>query len=255
MNFNLLIILMTLFNNIMVSPQLNSSTYKVITTEEGIAYLNQHKIKASEWSPEHLLPNRAVYVYPLSTGEIVLLEAGLCDGRPAFVFSNKNELQRCLNDDFFPVPLAQMTWLEENAKQVEHFLDDSNFYLKPIHEALGVTVPFRTIGDCEVAYEKLRIYVRRKSTSIEDHVSMNHYFALAMGGFLVREKGYLYTIDKIYNGYNPENRVFLIEKESGTSQRKDLFSATFRAVESKWKASFRTFYWYVTGIPPVSVID
>jgi hypothetical protein len=65
-----------------------ASPVRQFTTAEGLAYLAQHGLDPTDWKPEHPLPGRGVYIYPLPSGEIVTLEAGLGDGRPAFIFAN-----------------------------------------------------------------------------------------------------------------------------------------------------------------------
>ncbi|WP_210521676.1 hypothetical protein [Hymenobacter terricola] len=231
-----------------------ASPVRQLTMAEGMAYLAQHGLNPGDWKPEHLLPHRGVYVYPLPSGEIVTLEAGLVDDGPAFVFANPAALAQCVADDFFPVPQPRLSWPQVHARSIAAFLQEPEFYLTPLRARLGPLVPFQRLSDCEAAYDAIRALVKRKSTPEPERIDLTYQFALAMGQFFIEPRGYSFLVEKTYGGYNPWYTIYLLTKSSNQEKR-NLFSAVCRAMYSQSRANFRTCCWYVTGVPPIAPLD
>jgi len=231
--------------------------YRLLTTQEALVYLREHGLTFVDSNPAYTIGSGGGLVYTLPNGEVVLLQAGLREGYPAFVFSNVLAFKRCRDADFFPIPQEHMEWLEAHASQVQNFLSAPDFYLQPLHKRFGLTVPFRTVADCETAFLAVRAFIRQRGRvpTEQERQEMTYFFALAATQFLVEQKGYKWQLRSQYASYNPYYTPMLLVDKAGRDVCSDVISAAFSAMSVTTKDPFRTFYWFAANVPPVAPLD
>jgi hypothetical protein len=219
--------------------------YKTISSKEGLEYLEKSNKSLQDVS-EYSIPSQYGVVYQMSNGEIVLINPKGKGDYPGFVFDNYEAFIQCCDADFFPIEEEYMTWLERHANQMKEFLKDDRFYLQPLAELLKINDPFKSVKDCELAYGKLVIYITNKKNSYNNKQASMHCYAAAVSKFLIEEKGYRWTLKKGYEIYNP---YYYPQLHNDSDDYINVFSKIYVAIGGQYKASFREFYWYVTGIP------
>ncbi|MEZ2442781.1 hypothetical protein AB6805_13750 [Chitinophaga sp. RCC_12] len=142
--------------------------------------------------------------------------------------------------------------LKARANQMRNFLNDDSFYLNPLSEKLGITELVKDVTECEIAYSKLIKYISCMKNDYSDKTELVHCYALTVDKFLIEQKGFQWTLKKKYEPYNP---YYYPEISNDKVQDIDVISNLFMAVGNKRKASFREFYWHITGIPVDENID
>ena len=232
----------------------NPSNYQILTTEEAIKYLTSVGLSINDYS-NILIPSGLVTVYILPNGEVLLLESGLRERYSAFVFKDEEVFKMYSRADYFPVPKTEMTWLVAHATQVQNFLVDADFYLRPLNDTLKLQRHLSTLNDCEEAFLKVSAYVRRKRISFEEREKISYCFGLAIIKFCIAEKHMLWEMKKYYEVYNPYYVPLLIIEEDRHNIYINVFDTVFRIMNANKKLSFRFFYWQLTGIPEDFIIN
>lgn len=230
----------------------NNMDYKLITSKEGMEYLEHSNKSLQDFSADYFIPSNKGVIYELSNGEIVLIHPKGKGEYPGFIFSNYEAFRKCCEADFFPIEEKDMTWLEAHATQMQGFLKDDSFYLQPLAETLKIDTPFKSAKDCEAAYKKLVSYISSKKNLYEVKQALVHCYALSVSKFLIEEKGYRWELKKNYEVYNP---YYYPEISDNEKERIDVISKLYIAVGDRHKALFRDFYWYVTGISVMEKFD
>ena len=223
-----------------------SMGYKLISSKQGIEYLEENNKLAQDFSRDYSIPSHYGMIYQLSNGEILLIYPKGKGEYPGFIFDDYKSFKKCCDADFFPIEEKNMTWLEAHANQMKSYLKNDNFYLGPLEEALKINIPFKNARECEIGYEELISFIGSKRNSYEDKTKVIHCYALAVTKFLIEERGFSWEMKKNYEVYNP---YYFPEISNNKIKHVDVIAKIYIAVGDKAKVSFRDFYWYVTGIP------
>ena len=244
-----------IMNLLALRPSEPNPQFKVVSTNQAIIYLDTYGIRLKDSTPKYQIPSGYGRVYTLQNGEVVLIGSAFQDNYPAFVFNSFEDFETCCKYDYFPLPSHDMSWAEANALQIKDFLIAPNFYLQPLHQGLGISVPFQSAMDCEAAYLKIHKYVRSKSNSTTlERTDAVGFFALAMAQYLIEKKGYRHEVKKRYFTYNPGYTPVLTVDDKGEALYVEVLSTTDRHL-SKGKPSFRNYYWEVAGVPVQDKIE
>lgn len=233
--------------------KLNMS-YKLISSKEGLEYIEKNGMTFKDYSLKDSIPSHMGVVYNLRNGEVILLHPNPF-GKPeypGFIFTNIDEFNKCCEADFFPIAEKDMTWLEAHAKQMQAFSKNDSFFLEPLREHLKVEVPFKSGTECELVYNKLITYIKKKNNPYERKQELVNCYALAVSKFLIEEKGFKWNLGKNYEVFNP---YYYPEISNSEKENVNVISKLYIAVGGRQKIKFRDFYWYVTGIPIHVEID
>ncbi|HAK29636.1 MAG TPA: hypothetical protein DCO90_10460 [Sphingobacterium sp.] len=246
---NLLLIL-TIFKANAQFNLMNNAPIKIITSKEGIEYLESNNKTLKDFS-DLRIPSGYGTVYELDNGEIILVHT-IGEGEyPGFIFNSLKEFKESCDNDFFPIPKENMTWLEQHAIEMQDFLKEHQFYTAALNTELKITAPFKSISECEDAYDKLTKYLKNNKKPVELRSNLIHSYAIAMAKFLIEEKGYNWELKKTYEIYNPYYYPVIIYQNT----KSNVVSNAFIALGDRNKAEFRFFYWMLSGIPMNIDID
>jgi hypothetical protein len=228
----------------------SSANCRVVLTEEAIAYLQQ---QGGSLGQEVALgiPSQYAQGYPLANGEVVVLENGLRAASPALIFSTVGAFEACRRADRFPLPPAYLTWLEAHAEEVRRFLTNPAVYAGPLRAVLQVDAPFSTLAACEAAFERVRLYLRKKSLPWETREPLVYAFGLAVAQFCVAQWGLSCKFRKMYATYNSYYEPLLRQPDGQRGELCSVFGPVIMLTRPNHKPGFQAFMWWVTGIPPV----
>ncbi len=240
-----------------IQMPVTSGECRVVPTDEAIAYLKQQGVFLHE-AEGVTIPSQFAQGYPLTTGEVIVVENGWRDDSPALIFSTVTAFEACCHADYFPLPPAYLTWPEAHAQDVRRFLTHSAVYAVPLRNVLGLDAPFPTLAACEAAFARVRTYIRKKSLPWEMREPIAFAFGLAAAQFCVVHWGLSCSFRKTYDLYNPYYRPLLKlthPERSANHDVHDVFSTVVHLCKPTFKADFRTFMWWLTGVSPVKQAD
>lgn len=246
----LLLILNSFTTRAQKSNMENNNLVKIITSKQGIEYLESQNKSLKELS-DLMIPSGYGMVYELKNGEILLIHPRGDGDYPGFIFNSMEEFKKACDNDFFPIPKENMTWLEQHAKEMQNFLKEYQFYTAPLSTELKITAPFKSISECEDAYNKLTKYLKNNKKPVELRSSILHCYAIAISKFLIEEKGYNWELKKNYEVYNPYFYPVLRNRNINA----DVVSHAFIALGDRYKVNFRHFFWSITGVPMNAPLD
>ncbi|GAA4351025.1 hypothetical protein GCM10023185_09350 [Hymenobacter saemangeumensis] len=228
-------------------PISKSAPIRAISTEQGINYLESNHISINDFIDKQI-PSNYGMVYSLPSGEVVLLESGLRDKYTAFIFDSMSVFEKCCEIDYFPVPKENMTWLEAHASEVQNFLIEDDFYLKPLYSILDKMPLFNNINECQSIFDKISIYIRKKSIAFEEKENICYCFSLAVARFCIQKMQIKWQIKKFYEVFNPIYVPFLVHKEHNSNILANIFEPIFRVRDSPTKLPFSLFFYQLSNI-------
>ncbi|MEZ2442778.1 hypothetical protein AB6805_13735 [Chitinophaga sp. RCC_12] len=220
-------------------------THKLITSREGLEYLERSKKPLQDFSRRLQIPSGYGTIYELPNEQILLFNPSSGSEYPGFIFYGYSPFKECCDADFFPIPEKDMTWLEAHARQMLSYLKNDSFYLNPLSEKLGISIPIKTENECEAAYDKLVKYSSSPKKSGPDKIEIAHCYSLAVTKFLIEEKNFKWELRRMYQVYNPYYYPVVSNEEK---KNVDVVSKLSIAVGKRNKIPFRDFYWYITGL-------
>ncbi|WP_324680190.1 hypothetical protein [Hymenobacter sp. GOD-10R] len=148
-----------------------------------------------------------------------------------------------------------LDWLVTNRSQVKSFLEEPAFYSSPLRELAAIRLPFERKADCEKAFVSVRSFLRSKRDDGEQKETLLCCFSLAMLQYLVVQERYTYEIQDITTEKGNLCYPVLISRYLGNKEKSNVISATYRAMLVAGKRdSFKTFYWYLSAIPPLAQV-
>ncbi|MEZ2442780.1 hypothetical protein AB6805_13745 [Chitinophaga sp. RCC_12] len=83
--------------------------YKLITSKEGLKYLENNKKHLQDFSRKLHIPSGYSTIYEMNNGEILLFNPSSGDEYPGFIFDGYQSFKKCYDADFFPIPEKNMT--------------------------------------------------------------------------------------------------------------------------------------------------
>src|SRR6218665_1121780 len=100
---NFLLLLFLCYNLEAQQKNYNNMEYRIISSKEGMDYLENNNKSLQDFSIEYFIPSHKGVIYELSNGELVLIHPRGKGEYPGFIFSNYEAFKQCCDADFFPI--------------------------------------------------------------------------------------------------------------------------------------------------------
>lgn len=193
----------------------NTAEYKVISTQECIAYIAKFGLTIQDDS-DYRIKSTSGLVYILPNKEVILLPTNFDLEYPGILFKSLTLFKHYAELNFFPIGEDKMTWFERYNKQIKEFRAKPEFYRKAL-ETLNVRLPFKNVDEIKSAFLKVQSFTAStKSENFSfEQVHMIYSLGLAVTNYLIDYKGYKVIMKEGYENYNPITNV-LVEKDGAS---------------------------------------
>ena len=208
-----------------------NTEYQIKTKKEMIEYIHKSGVRLKDF--DYQLETNYALVYKLPNDEIILLPAGKVGMEyPSFLFSTKNDLEKMIDNDFFPINKEYMNAFELEYDRMKNIQNNLNYYYSYLSTTLKIDFDEHlTEIKLEKIYNKILLnnFIDKK---IEETVLIS--YSILYMDFLRKIYNGNWEIKKKYGVYNPYVSIFLQTEK----KRYDIYQKILIAIKGKKSSSF-----------------
>lgn len=208
-------------------------SYQLISEEEAVEYIQSDGLQLNEFDSKYFISQGSVIAYVLNNENIILMPLAAKGEYPCMWIKDKQELQKYMTQDNFPVSTEYKSWLEINRDSVKSFRLDSELYKSALESEFKLEIDKDFLQSAEKIFNSLKKSNKRKLHETKyDKVYM---LGLLLIHHLSKEYNLKMDIEKIPVPYSYYYYPYLVKN----GVRVDVISALFG--ELKWKGEYFMF--------------